>query len=140
MKKRLITGITPSNTLTIGHYCGVLSHLKKVQKEREMLLMVADWHAITVPKAGFNYFERGRSVAALFLACGLDKKNCKVFLQSNISEHLELAHILSTLVTVSKMSYMIQFKEKSRKTGSTGNLSLLSYPILQAADVLLYDF
>jgi tryptophanyl-tRNA synthetase len=99
--------------------------------------MIADLHALTAPRKYIDYQKQGQEIAALLYACGL-KENCKVFIQSQIKEHLELFFFLSSHVTAGKLGDMIQYKEKKSK-GTTGNLALFSYPVLMAADIFLYD-
>lgn len=135
-KPRLFTGIQASGTLTLGNYCGVIQPILELQKDYEVIIMIADLHALTVPKQDFDYSQKSREIATLLYACGLDR-NCKIFIQSQVKEHLELFYLLSPHVTVGKMGDMIQFKDKMEKKG-TGNLALLSYPVLMAADIFLY--
>ncbi|CAG8509128.1 10670_t:CDS:1 [Racocetra fulgida] len=137
-KPRFFTGIQPTGLLTLGHYCGVIRHLVSLQDNYEVIIMIADLHAFTVPNSVLNYHERCYEMAALLYACGLKEENCKIFCQSQVPEHLFLAHLLSPFVTVGSLSHMIQYKEK-KKNEETGNLALLSYPVLMAADILLYD-
>lgn len=137
-KPILFTGITPTGTLTLGHYCGVINYILSVQEKYQIIIMIADLHAITVPKQDFDFAEASEKMAALLYACGLKEKNCKIFIQSSIKEHLELFHFLSPYVTVGKLENMIQYKEK-KKEKETGSLSLISYPVLMAADAFLYD-
>src|SRR6185437_14213344 len=136
-KPRFFTGVQATGTLTLGNYFGLIHHILKIQEEYEVIIMIADLHALTVPKKEFNYRQKCYEMAALLYACGLKKENCKIFIQSEIKEHLELFYLLSSHVTVGKMGDMIQFKDKMEKEG-TGNLALLSYPVLMAADIFLY--
>jgi tryptophanyl-tRNA synthetase len=136
-KPRFFTGIQATGTLHLGHYLGVIRHILILQEEYEVIIMIADLHALTVPQKGIDYQEKAKEIAALLYACGL-KEDCKIFIQSQIKEHLELAWLLSPLVTVSELNKMIQYKEKKGKH-ETGNLALFSYPVLMAADIFLYD-
>lgn len=133
-KPRFFTGIQASGTLTLGNYCGLIHHILKIQEKYEVIIMIADLHALTVPKKEFNYRQKCYEMAALLYACGLNE-NCKIFIQSEVKEHLELFYLLSPYITVGRLGDMIQFKEKE----GTGNLALLSYPVLMAADIFLYD-
>ena len=135
-KPRFFTGITATGTLTLGHYLGVIRHILELQKTHEVIVMIGDLHALTIARSDLNYRDNCRKIAALLYACGLNS-DCKVFIQSEIKEHLELMHFLSPQVNVGTLKNMIQFKEK--KQTSAGNLSLLSYPVLMAADIFLYD-
>jgi tryptophanyl-tRNA synthetase len=135
-KLRFFTGITATGTLTLGHYLGVIRHILELQKTHEVIVMIGDLHALTTLRNGVNYRENCRIIAALLYACGLND-NCKVFIQSEIKEHLELMAILSPHANINLLNNMIQFKEK--KGTAAGNLSLLSYPVLMAADIFLYQ-
>lgn len=136
-KPRFFTGIQATGTLTLGHYLGIIHHVLLLQEEYEIFIMVADLHALTVPNQQIDYQKKAHEIAALLYACGL-KEDCKIFIQSQIKEHLELTWLLASQVTVSELNNMIQYKEK-KKNEETGNLALLAYPVLQAADIFLYD-
>jgi tryptophanyl-tRNA synthetase len=136
-RPRFFTGIQATGTLTLGHYLGVIRHLLKIQEDYEVIILLADLHSLTVPNKELNYREKCYEIASLLYACGL-KENCRIFIQSEISEHLELTWLLAPHVTVGKLGDMIQYKEK-KKEQETGNLALLAYPVLQAADIFLYD-
>src|SRR3954469_19878612 len=136
-KPRFFTGIKTTGTLTLGHYLGVIHHALLLQEKYEVIIMIADLHALTIPNSQINHQAKAREIAALLYACGLKEENCKIFIQSHIKEHLELAWLLAPLVTVSELNSMIQYKEK-KKNEETGNLALLAYPVLMAADILLY--
>jgi len=88
-KPRFFTGIQATGTLTLGHYLGVISHILLLQEEYEVIIMIADLHALTVPRKEINYQQKAKEIAALLYACGL-KEDCKVFIQSQIKEHCEL--------------------------------------------------
>ncbi|CAG8490010.1 13553_t:CDS:2 [Gigaspora margarita] len=90
-KKRFFTGIQATGTLTLGNYCGLIKHILKIQDDYEIIIMLADLHSLTIPKANFNYREKCYEIAALLYACGLKEENCKIFIQSQVKEHLELA-------------------------------------------------
>ncbi|WNE41547.1 MAG: Tryptophan--tRNA ligase [Mycoplasmataceae bacterium] len=138
-KPILFTGITSTGTLTLGHYFGVIQHLIKLQDDYQIFLMVADLHALTtISDKRVNYKEKTKEIASLLYSCGLKEENCKVFVQSQIKEHLELSYFLSSYCSVGRLNNMIQYKEKSKEKQSPG-FSLLSYPILMASDILLYD-
>ncbi|MCE8159174.1 MAG: tryptophan--tRNA ligase [Candidatus Moeniiplasma glomeromycotorum] len=136
-KPRFFTGIQATGVLTLGNYCGLIHHILKIQEDYEVIIMIADLHALTVPKKDFDYSQKSREMAALLYACGLNQ-NCKIFIQSQIKEHLELTWLLAPFVTISELNNMIQYKEK-KKQQETGNLALLAYPVLMAADIFLYD-
>ncbi|CAI2162196.1 12436_t:CDS:1, partial [Funneliformis geosporum] len=137
-KPCFFTGIQSSGTLTLGNYCGLIQPILALQEDYEVIIMLADLHALTVPKKDFDYSQKSREIAALLYACGLKEQNCKLFIQSQVKEHLELSFLLSPHITISVLSNMIQYKEKKREQ-DTGNLALLTYPVLMAADIFLYD-
>lgn len=137
-KPRFFTGIQASGNLTLGNYFGVIQPLLKIQDDYEVIIMIADLHALTVPKPSFDYRIKCYEIASLLYACGLKEDNCKIFIQSEIKEHLELTWLMAPFATVSELNNMIQYKEK-KKGQETGNLALLSYPVLMAADIFLYD-
>lgn len=137
-KPILFTGITPTGTLTIGHYLGVIKHLLAMQSEYQIFLMIADLHALTSSKQQVDYKKNSRELAALIYACGVQQQNCHIFIQSQVKEHVELSYLLASYCSVGKLTNMIQYKEKSlEKKGAVA--SLLYYPILMAADILLYS-
>ncbi|CAI2168943.1 2365_t:CDS:1 [Funneliformis geosporum] len=136
-KPRFFTGIQATGTLTLGNYLGVIHHILKIQNDYEVIIMIADLHSLTIPKKEFNYQTKVFEMAALLYGCGLNE-NCKIYVQSSVSEHLELMNLLSPHITVGKLGDMIQYKDKVEKEGGTGNLALLSYPVLMAADIFLY--
>ena len=138
-KPRFFTGIQPTGTLTLGHYLGIIHHALLLQEEYEIIIMIADLHALTTPNQRINYQEKAREIASLLYACGLKEENCKIFIQSQIKEHLELAWFLSSHVAVNELKNKSQYKNKIKeKNQKTGSLTLLSYPVLQAADIFLY--
>lgn len=137
-RPRFFTGIKPTGTLTLGHYLGVIRHILAIQDQYEIIIMVGDLHALTIPNKEINYREKCYEIASLLYACGLKEENCKVFIQSEVKEHLELAFFLSPHITVGRLGDMIEYKEKKKKN-ETGNLALLSYPVLMAADIFLYS-
>ena len=136
LKTTLFTGFAVTGTLTLGHYCGLINYIISIQEEKEVIIMIADLHGLTIPNPNFDYFQESKKMIALLYACGLNK--CKFFIQSQITEHLELFFFLSSYISVGSLKNMIQYKEKSKKKESD-NLSLFSYPVLMAADILLYD-
>ena len=137
-KPRFFTGIQSTGIITLGHYCGVINHILALQEKYEVIIMIADLHALTIPRPDIDYRENSYRIATLLHACGLKEENCKIFIQSEVKEHLELAFFLSPHVTVGNLGDMIQYKEK-KKENETGSLALLSYPVLMAADIFLYD-
>ena len=139
---RILSGIQPSGALTIGNYLGAIKNFVKLQDEYECLFMVVDLHAITVPQDKLLLRRRIKEVAAIYVACGIDPEKANIFVQSEVQAHLELSWILTCNTGMGELSRMTQFKDKSAKQESAGNhigVGLFSYPVLQAADILLYD-
>ena len=136
--KRVLSGIQPSGKLTLGNYIGALQNFVKLQHTHECYFMVVDLHAITVPQDPAALREQTESVAALFIAAGIDPKKACVFLQSFVPAHAELGWILTTLSYMGELERMTQFKDKAagKQSVPTG---LFVYPTLMAADILLYN-
>jgi tryptophanyl-tRNA synthetase len=135
--KTVFSGIQPSGNLHIGNYIGALSQWVKIQNEREAIFCIVDLHAITVPQDPNTLKEKVLEVAALYLACGIDPKKAHIFVQSENQDHTELAWILNTITPFGQLERMTQFKEKSQK--HEVNAGLFDYPVLMAADILLYQ-
>lgn len=138
-KKNLLSGSTTSNNLTIGNYIGAIKTWGELQKEYNCFYMVADLHAITTKQDPTQLRERSLSFYAQYLACGLDPEKNIIFMQSHVSEHAELAWILSCFTSYGDLTRMTQFKDKSLKHPKNINAGLFTYPVLMAADILLYD-
>lgn len=136
--KRVLTGLQPSGELTLGNYIGGIRQLIKYQDDYELFVFVPDLHSITVEQDPILLKERIRKNIALYLASGLDPKKCTIYIQSENLYHANLSWILECHSYMGEMSRMTQFKEKSasKKNVSCG---LFTYPILMAADILLYD-
>jgi tryptophanyl-tRNA synthetase len=139
-KKRVLSGVQPSGKLHIGNYIGALSLWRDLQADCDALFCVVDLHALTVPEAvqPAKLREKNREVAALYLACGIDPARATLFIQSEVTAHAELAWILTCTTPLGWLYRMTQFKAKSAHQESAGT-GLLCYPVLQAADILLYD-
>lgn len=138
-KKRLLSGLQPSGELTIGNYCGGIKQFLQYQKQYDSFLFVPDMHTITVPQSDpLKIRERTRRFANLYLACGLDPNLCTFFLQSEVPAHNQLAWILECHTYMGELSRMTQYKDKSAKYSNVG-CGLFTYPILMAADIILYD-
>lgn len=135
-KKTLFSGIMPSGSLHIGNYLGAIKDWVDLQKSFPMFVMIADLHAITVPQDTKTLYEKTFEVAALLIACGIDIKKSTLFVQSQVPAHTELSWILNTITPLGELERMTQYKDKKKQTGSLAGL--LYYPILQAADILLY--
>ena len=140
-KPRLFSGMQPSaDSLHAGNYIGALLQWKKLQVEYDAVFCVVDLHAITVPQDPAALREATRRTAAQYIAAGIDPASSILFVQSHVPAHAELAWVLNTLTGFGEASRMTQFKDKSAKQGSdAASVGLFTYPILQAADILLYD-
>ncbi len=138
-KKRMYSAAQPTGKITIGNYIGAISNWVKLQHEYDCFFAIADMHAITVRQDPQELRRRTLELAALYIACGLDPEACALYVQSNVSAHAELAWVLNTLTYVGEMERMTQFKDKSRKHADNINMGLMDYPVLMAADILLYQ-
>jgi tryptophanyl-tRNA synthetase len=136
--KRVLSGIQPSGQLTIGNYIGALRNFVKLQHSYECFFMIVDLHAVTVPQEPEALKEQSESVAALYLAAGIDPSRAAVFLQSHVPAHAELGWLMTTLTYMGELERMTQFKDKSSGKESVG-AGLFTYPSLMAADILLYN-
>lgn len=135
----ILSGIQPSGRLTIGHYAGALRNWAALQQTHECYFMIADLHAITVRQDPAELRQCTLETAALFLACGIDPQQSVLFVQSHVPEHTQLAWVLACLTGMGECSRMTQFKEKSAQYRHNVNVGLFAYPILMAADILLYQ-
>jgi tryptophanyl-tRNA synthetase len=135
--KTVFSGVQPSGNLHIGNYIGALSQWVKIQNETNAIFCIVDLHAITVPQDPKVLREKVLEVAALYLACGIDSKVARIFVQSENQNHTELAWILNCITPFGQLERMTQFKEKSQK--HEVNAGLFDYPVLMAADILLYQ-
>ncbi len=133
--KTLLSGIAPSGNLHIGNFLGAIRQWVELQNSHTAYIMVADLHAITVPQDPAKLREKTLEIAALLIACGIDPKT--VFIQSHVPAHAELMWILNTITPVGELERMTQFKDKRETAGVLAGL--LNYPVLQAADILLYQ-
>jgi tryptophanyl-tRNA synthetase len=138
-KKRIFSGVQPSGNLTIGNYLGAIKNWIPMQDEFECLYCVVDLHTLTVRQKPADLRQRSLNLLALYMACGLDPQKSILFLQSHVSAHAELAWILNCYTYMGELSRMTQFKDKSLKQGDNINAGLLTYPVLMAADILLYQ-
>ncbi len=134
---RIFSGIQPSGELHIGNYLGAVKNWVRLQHEYETIICIVDYHAITVAYDPAQLRERRREMAIGLLAAGIDPNVCALFVQSAVPEHTELAWFFNTITPLGELERQTQFKEKSAKQESI-NAGLLNYPVLQAADILLY--
>lgn len=138
-KQRVLSGVQPTGNYHLGNYLGAIRNWVEGQSQYENFLFVADLHAITVPQDPAKLAENTRTLVALYLACGLDLEYSTIFVQSHIPAHSELAWLFNCITPLNWLERMIQFKEKSLKQGENISVGLLDYPVLMAADILLYD-
>lgn len=139
-QKRVLSGVQPTGSLHLGNYLGAIRNWVDLQDIYDTYFMVVDLHAITMPHEPKDLLQSTRSSAALYIASGVDPSRAKVFVQSHVSAHAELAWLLSCITPIGWLRKMIQFKEKSKKAGSEEvGTGLLTYPVLMAADILLYQ-
>jgi tryptophanyl-tRNA synthetase len=139
MKKTILSGSTVTGDLTLGNYIGAINNWKKLQDEYDCLYFLADLHALTVFQDPKVLRDRTYSFFAQYLALGLDPKKNIIFVQSQVPEHAELSWILTCLTPMGYLNRMTQFKEKSEKHVKNINAGLYTYPVLMAADILLYQ-
>lgn len=139
MGKRVLSGVQPTGNLHLGNYLGAIRNWVEGQSEYENFFCVVDLHAITVPHNPATLAADTYTIAALYLACGIDLKYANIFVQSHVCAHSELAWLLNCITPLNWLQDMIQFKEKAVKQGENVSTGLLDYPVLMAADILLYQ-
>lgn len=138
--KRVFSGIQPSGDVHIGNYLGAIRHWVADQNTTDSFICIVDLHAITVSQEPAQLRRRTLDLAKLLVACGVNPAKATLFTQSDVPAHSELAWILSTITTTGELRRMTQYKDKSSKAGEeSAGLGLFSYPVLMAADILLYD-
>lgn len=138
-KKVILSGIQPSGILTIGHLAGALKNWVDLQTQFQSYYMIADLHSITVRQVPAELRQRTYETAALFLAAGIDPEKSVLFIQSHVPPHSQLAWVLNTFTGFGELSRMTQFKDKSERHPENINAGLFTYPVLMAADILLYQ-
>lgn len=137
---RILSGIKPTGQLTLGNYIGALKHFKDFQETGEVFIFIADLHALTLPIDPEVLRQNTRDLASFYLASGLDPKKTTIFVQSSVPQHAELNAIFQNYLYMGELSRMTQFKEKSQKMKQEAiGLGLFAYPVLMAADIVLYD-
>lgn len=137
-KKTILSASTTTGDLTLGNYIGAINNWRNLQETYDCFYMVADLHSLTVYQDPKNLKERTLSFFAQYLACGLDPEKNVIFVQSHVPEHAELCWALNCITPMGALNRMTQFKEKSQKTKEINN-GLYTYPVLMAADILLYQ-
>ncbi|MDR3417337.1 MAG: tryptophan--tRNA ligase [Nevskia sp.] len=135
----VLSGIQPSGHLTLGNYLGAIKNWLPLYREYDCYYMLVDLHAITVRQDPAALRERCYEFLALYIACGLDPSNNVLFVQSHVGGHARLAWVLNCYTQMGELSRMTQFKDKSQKNADNINAGLFDYPVLMAADILLYD-
>ena len=138
-RKRILSGIQPTGTPTLGNYIGAVRNWALLQSDYDCLYMVADLHALTVRQTPANLRCQTREMAALLLAVGIDPEQHVLFVQSHVPAHCELSWVLACNTQFGELSRMTQFKDKSAKHPDNVNGGLFTYPVLMAADILVYN-
>ncbi|CAN5349250.1 MAG: tryptophan--tRNA ligase [Pyrinomonadaceae bacterium] len=137
--KRILSGVQPTGNIHLGNYLGALRNWVELQHEYESLFCIVNLHAITVPQDPSALAQKTRDLARIYLAAGIDPQVSIIFVQSDVSEHAELAWILNCVTRISELERMTQFKDKAGKQRESVGAGLLNYPVLMASDILLYQ-
>ncbi|MGB7086722.1 MAG: tryptophan--tRNA ligase, partial [Phormidesmis sp.] len=138
-KPRILSGIQTTGNMHLGNYLGAIRNWVELQQDYDCFLFMADLHAVTVPHDPATLAENTFKIAATYIACGIDPAASTIFVQSQLSEHSELAWLFNCVTPINWLERMIQFKEKAVKQGENVSVGLMDYPVLQAADILLYE-
>ncbi|QEK10896.1 tryptophan--tRNA ligase [Crassaminicella thermophila] len=138
-KKVILSGAQPSGKLTLGNYLGALKNWVALQDEYNCYYCIVDLHAITVPQEPKDLRRNSLEALAQYLACGLDPQKSTIFIQSHVTAHAELSWVLNSITYMGELNRMTQFKDKSKKSEANLNAALFTYPVLMAADILLYQ-
>ncbi|MBO4897491.1 MAG: tryptophan--tRNA ligase [Clostridia bacterium] len=138
MRKRVFSGIQPTGCITLGNYIGAVKNWIELQKEYDCIFSVVDMHSITVRQDPKELRKRCMQFLCQYIACGIDPENSIMFFQSHVPQHAELSWILNCYTYMGELSRMTQFKDKSQKHAENINAGLFTYPVLMAADILLY--
>lgn len=137
--KRIFSGAQPTGNVHLGNYLGALRNWVALQREHESIFCIVNLHAITLPQDPQSLAAKTRELARIYLAVGIDPQLSTIFIQSDVAEHAELAWILNCTARMSELERMTQFKEKARKQRDNAGVGLFDYPVLMAADILLYQ-
>jgi tryptophanyl-tRNA synthetase len=138
-RKTLYSAVQPTNNLTIGNYLGAIKNWVDLQNEYDCYFAIANMHAITVRQNPAELRQKTLALLAIYIAAGVDPQKCTLYIQSHVPCHAELAWVLNTFTYVGEMERMTQFKDKSAKHADNINMGLMDYPVLMAADILLYQ-
>lgn len=140
MRKRIFSGAQPTGELHIGNYLGAIKNWVALQDEYESFFCIVNLHGITLPQEPATYRQKTLDLARIYLAAGVDPEKSPIFVQSDVAEHAELTWILSCIARMGELERMTQFKDKSQKGGhERSSVGLFTYPVLMAADILLYQ-
>ena len=136
--EKILTGLQPTGEITLGNYIGAIKQMVEYQEKFESIIFIADMHAITIEQNPNELSNNIKNLLALYLACGIDEEKNTIFLQSDNIYHANLSWMLECLTPYGELTRMTQFKDKSSKNKSF-SAGLLTYPVLMASDILLYD-
>jgi len=137
-KETIFSGVQPSGVLHIGNYLGAIKNWLDLQNDFQCIFCVVDLHAITVPQDPKELLKKTIEVAKIYLAAGIDPQKSTIFVQSHVKEHAELCWLLNTITRIPELERMTQFKDKAKERRSDISMGLFDYPVLMAADILLY--
>ena len=137
-KKTIFSAVQPSGEITLGNYLGAIKNWVALQEEYNCIYSIVDMHAITVRQDPAQLRKRSRELLMKYMACGIDPEKAVLFIQSHVPAHAQLAWVLSCNTQMGELSRMTQFKDKSRKHADDVNAGLFTYPVLMAADILVY--
>ena len=141
--KNIVSGIQPSGKITLGNYLGAIKNIVNMQNEADddtnLFIFIADLHAITVYQEPSELRKSIKSLAAIYLACGIDPNKTTLFIQSEVREHAEMSYLLQTITYIGELERMTQYKDKMVKQVQGVSSALLTYPVLMAGDILLYN-
>lgn len=139
-RKRIFSGAQPTGELHIGNYLGAIKNWVALQDEYESFFCIVNLHGITLPQEPATYKQKTLDLARIYLAAGVDPEKSPIFVQSDVAEHAELTWVLSCIARMGELERMTQFKDKSQKGGTErSSVGLFTYPVLMAADILLYQ-
>ncbi len=139
MKKRILSGAQPTGQLHIGNYLGALKNWVELQDEYEAFYCIVNLHAITLPQDPKTLRQKTLDLARIYLAAGVDPEKSTIFIQSDVPEHAELTWVLSCITRMGELERMTQFKDKGKGNTERAGVGLFTYPVLMAADILLYQ-
>ncbi len=139
MPKRIFSGVQPTGNIHLGNYLGALRNWVALQREYESFFCIVNLHAITNAQNPKILAEKTRELARIYVAVGIDPEVSTIFVQSDVSEHAELTWLLNCITRMSELERMTQFKDKARKQQENVGVGVFDYPVLMAADILLYQ-